>query len=55
MNLDRPQIFRTSILTNKSPLRKKMVCLCSEQILDRPTSQAKKIKENRKKTHDSPF
>lgn len=54
--LDRPNVFRTSLLAYKAPLRKKMICLCSEQLLDRPTVQANKIKENRKNNnHDSPF
>lgn len=46
--LDRPRAYRTSLLTSKSPLRKKMVCLCSEQLLSSP-KVSKKIKENRKK------
>jgi len=52
--LTRPRAFRTSLITTTSPLRKKMVCLCSEQLLDR-SPISKKIKENRKNNHDTPF
>lgn len=46
--LNRPRAFRTSLVTSKSPLRKKMVCLCDEQLLDR-SDKSNRIRDNRKK------